>query len=86
MKFINRIRFNLINWVLFKLIQKERKHQIEAYGYTLEHDVNALKADPDHLGDLSQWYYAHGKPIKALALLQAELEAIKEITRLSESK
>lgn len=75
-----------INWVLKKLIEKERKHQIETYGYTLEHDVKALQSDPDHLGDLSQWYYAQGRPIKALALLQAEVEAIREITRLSESK
>lgn len=61
-----------IEWVLRMLIKRERKRQIEYYGYTAEHDDTQLEKDPYHLIEEAAVHYNWGHPIQALALLQAQ--------------
>lgn len=80
-----------INWLLKKLIARERARQIFKYGYTPEHDDRELKKDPYHLLDEAQNHYRWGHLIQALALLEAQHQADERSanrlkTRLSEDK
>lgn len=81
----------LLKWYLKRQIFKERRRQIQVYGYTLNHDIDHLMLDSMYLLNEAQQHYEWGHYIQALALLEAQRAGVLKInslgkTRLSEDK
>jgi len=64
-----------LKWLLKRQILKERRRQVNVYGYTSEHDDHELEVNSNHLMDEAFLHYQWGHPIQALALLQAQVDA-----------
>lgn len=63
--------YKLQQYIIRKLIAKERKRQIKL-GYTLEHDAEIRDVNPNHLIEQAWVHFMRGHYIQTLALFQAQ--------------